>query len=150
MNTTILAIRAVTSEYAKRLLRPILWIGLAVYIFVMTIVIWISVAVSPWWLLLAFLPTILFCVGLSIWVGVRITASRVAPAMNKEQKTATKKVVDLLSDTAERLGTPRFILIFQVIKDVMSPPKNKRTLIGELTETPGQLHHSFEDLRKLF
>jgi len=145
-----MAVRAVTSEYAKRLLTPMLWIGLSAYVLVMALVIWIAVTVSPWWLLLAFLPTILFCVAMAIWIGVRVTASRLSPTMNKAQKVATKKVVDLLSDTAERVGTPRFILIFQVVRDVMSPRKGRQTLIGELTETPGQLRHSFDDLRKLF
>ena len=150
MSSTVQAVRAVTSEYAKQLLRPILFIGVGVYALAMAIVIWIAYAASPWWLLLAFLPTTLFCVGLAIWIGVRVTAGRLAPEMNKQQKNATKKVVKSLGSVAEQLGTPRFILIFRIIKDVVFPPSSKQTLIGELATTPGQLHRSFEELRKMF
>lgn len=150
MSSTVQAVRAVTSEYAKQLLRPILFIGVGAYALIMLIIGWIAYAASPWWLLLAFIPTILFCVGLAIWIGVRVTASRIAPTMNREQRTATRKVVKLVGSVAEQLGTPRFILIFRIIKDVVFPPSSKQTLIGELAETPGQLHRSFNELRKLF
>jgi hypothetical protein len=150
MSSTVQAVRAVTSEYAKQLLRPLLFIGVGSYAVVMAIIGWIAYAASPWWLLLAFIPTLLFCVGLAIWIGVRVTASRIAPDMNRQQKTATRKVVKLVGSVAEQLGTPRFILIFRIIKDVVFPPSSKQTLIGELAETPGQLHRSFNELRKLF
>lgn len=150
MSSTVKAVRAVTSEYAKQLLWPILFIGVGAYTAIMLIISWIAYIVSPWWLLLAFVPTVLFCVGLAIWIGVRATASRIAPDMNQRQKAATRKVVKLVGSVAEQLGTPRFVLIFRIIKDVVFPSSSKQTLIGELTETPGQLHRSFDELRKLF
>jgi len=116
----------------------------------MALVIWITVAVNGWWILLGFIPTILFCVGLAIWGGVWFAARRLSPDMNKTQKKATKEVVEQVSKVAEQLGTPRFILIFRIIKDVTFPSSSKQTLIGELADTPGQLHRSFEALRKLF
>lgn len=150
MSSTVLAARAVTAEYAKQLLRPILWIGIATYALVMLIVGWIAYAASPWWILLGFVPTTLFCVGLAVWIGVRVTAERIEPNMSSTQKKATKKVVRQLNTTAEQFGTPRFILLFRIIQDVVFPPKTRQTLIGELASTPGDLHRSFEDLRKLF
>jgi hypothetical protein len=150
MSSTVKAVRAVTSHYAKDLLRPILVIGIAVYAIIMALVIWITVAVNGWWILLGFIPTILFCVGLAIWGGVWFAARRLSPDMNKTQKKATKEVVEQVSKVAEQLGTPRFILIFRIIKDVTFPSSSKQTLIGELADTPGQLHRSFEALRKLF
>lgn len=150
MSSTITAVRAVTFEYAKQLLWPILWILLIGYGVIAALVIWIALAASPWWLLLGVLPTILFCVALAIWIGVRVTASRLAPTMNRQQKAATKRVVKLISEAAERLGTPRFILILHVIKDVVYPPRTSQTLIGELTDTPGQIKREFDTLRKLF
>lgn len=145
-----MAVRAVTAQFARNVLRPILFIGVVVYVVIMAIVIWITVTVNGWWILLGFIPTILFCVGLAIWIGVWLTARRLSPHMNREQKKATKEVVEQVSRVAEQIGTPRFILVFRVIKDVLFPPKSKQTLIGELAEAPGQLHRSFENLRKLF
>lgn len=116
----------------------------------MAVVVLLVIALSPWWWLLAVIPTLLFIVGLAAWVVARVIASRVAPSMNKEQRKATKKVVHQVSRVAEQIGTPRFVLIFRIIKDIMFPRSAQRTLIGELTELPGQLHRDFESLRKLF
>lgn len=145
-----MAVRAVTSHYAKDLLRPILFIGIAGYVLVMAIVIWITTTVNGWWILLGFVPTVLFCVGLAVWLGVWFSARKLSPHLNKAQKHATKEVVEQVGKIAEQIGTPRFLLIFRIVKDVMFPSKTKQTLIGELAETPGQLHRSFENLRKLF
>lgn len=150
MNPTILAIRAVTSIYARQILRVILIIGLVVYAVVMAIVIWLSADVSPWWSLLGVIPTFLILIGGFIWVIVWTLAKRLAPVMNKGQRTATKKVVHNINEAAERLGTPRFLLLINVIKDVVFPPKDGQTYIGELAGTPGKLKTDFENLRKLF
>ena len=145
-----MAVRAVTSQYAKDLLRPILFIGIAAYVVIMALVIWITVAVNGWWILLGFIPTVLFCVGLAVWAGVWFAASRLSPTMNKQQKRVTKEVVEQVNKVAEQIGTPRFLLVFRIVKDVLFPSKTKRTLIGDLAETPGELRRSFEALRKLF
>lgn len=150
MSSTVKAVRAVTSRYAKDLLLPILFIGVAAYAIIMALVIWITVAVSGWWILLGFVPTVLFCVGLAVWIGLWIAATKLSPDMNKTQKQGTKKVVEQVDKIAEQIGTPRFVLIFRIAKDVIFPSKTSQTLIGELTETPGELRRSFEALRKLF
>ena len=151
MTPTILAIRAVTGEYALQILRPILWIGLGVYAIIMGLIIWIAADVSSWWLLLAIVPSLIFVVGLLIWVIVWTLARRLSPQMNKTQKKATKKFVSHIGKTAEHMGTPRVLLIVRVIKDVLFPPVNgNRTFIAELAQTPGDMHRDFEQLRKLF
>jgi membrane protein implicated in regulation of membrane protease activity len=150
MNSTILAVRAITSEYATQLLLPLLWTGLAIYAVLMALIIWIAAEVSPWWLLLAFVPTIVFLVGLALWVGSWILSKRLAPIMNKEQKKVTKKFVGHIGKVAEQVGTPRFILVFRIIKDVMMRPNSGQTFIGELSQTPGDMKRDFEHLRSLF
>ena len=145
-----MAVRAVTAEYASQLLKPVLWIGTGVYVLIIGIIIWAGTASSPWWLLFTIMPTALFVIGLAIWVGIWVMAKRLAPEMNKPQRVATKKVVKQVSTVAEQLGTPRFILIFRLVKDVIFPRTTKQTFISELAETPGQLHRSFQELRKLF
>lgn len=120
------------------------------YALVAALVIWIAYAASLWWLLLGIVPTTLFCVALAIWIGVFVTAGRLAPDMNREQKKATKRVVKEVGSVAEHIGTPRFILIFRIVRDVVMPPRTGQTLIGELAGTPGKLHREFEALRKLF
>lgn len=150
MNPTILAIRAVTSMYVRQILQVILIVSLIIYAVVMAIVIWLSADISPWWSLLGIIPTLLVLIGGFIWVIVWTLSKRLAPVMNKRQRTAAKKVVHNISEAAERLGTPRFLLLINVIKDVVFPPKDGQTYIGELAGTPGKLKTDFENLRKLF
>lgn len=46
MNSSILAVRAVTSEYVKQLLWLALWVGLAVYGILLLLIGWIASSVS--------------------------------------------------------------------------------------------------------
>lgn len=150
MNATLLAIRAITSEYAKQLLIPILWIGLGIYALVIALVVWIATAVSPWWSLLGIVPTLLIIVGLLLWVIVWSLARQLSPPLSKRQRTATKKFVTHIGRVAEHVGTPKFVLVFRVIKDVVFPPQTSRTFIGEISQTPGEMKRDFEKLRDLF
>ncbi|MDB5177209.1 MAG: hypothetical protein JWN75_877 [Candidatus Saccharibacteria bacterium] len=150
MNSTILAIRAITSQYAAQLLWPVLWIGLGIYALVMALIIWIAVAASGWWLLLAFIPTIVIIAGVIVWTGVWTLSKRLAPAMNIAQKKATKKFVKRLGRVAENIGISKFILIFRIVKDVIVRPGSGQTFIGELSQTPGDMKREFEELRRLF
>lgn len=150
MNSTLLAVRAVTSEYAAQLLWPLLWIVLGVYGVVLLLVIWIAVAFSPWWLLLALLPTVLFAACMALWIGSWILTKRLAPLTNSEQRKATKKFVKHLDQTAVHLGTPRFVLIYRMVKDAIVRPNSRKTFIGELAQTPGDMMQDFVRLRSLF
>lgn len=150
MDATFLAIRAVTSEYARRLLWPVLFIGCAIYGVLMGVVALLAFQISQWWWLLAFVPSLLFIVAVAIWGGVFIAAGRLSPPLNAKQRKATKSVVKQAGEAADAIGISRGMLLFRIGKDVLFPPKNQRSLIGELAETPGKLHREFENLRKLF
>lgn len=150
MSPTILAIRAVTSTYAQGLLWLPLFIGCAIYAVIMVIIGLVAYASSAWWWLLAIGPTIIFLVALTIWIVVYLFAKGIAPPMNKRQRKATKQFVGRLSTAAEHLATPKFVLIFRVIRDMMMRPTSDRTLIGTLAHEPGEMRREFEELRKLF
>ncbi len=150
MDATFFAVRAVTSEYAQQLLRPVLVVGCGIYGVLLAVVALLAFQISQWWWLLAIVPSLLFLIALAIWLGIFIGARRLSPPLNAAQRKATKRVVKQTSKVAEQLGTPRGILLYRIAKDVIFPPKNQRSLIGELAETPGQLHREFENLRKLF
>ena len=150
MNATILAIRAVTSEYARQLLRLLLWIGVGAYALVMALIIWIAYVASPWWLLLAIVPTILVIIGLILWVIVWGLARQLSPPLSKRQRKVTKRFVAHIGRVAEHIGTPKFVLVFRVIKDVVFPSQTSQTFIGEISQTPGEMKRDFEKLRDLF
>lgn len=150
MNATILAIRAITSIYAQQLLLPVLWIGVSVYVLVLTLVIWIASISSPWWTLLAVVPTVLIVAGIFLWVVVWALAQHLAPPLNAEKRQAAKQFIAHISRVAEQAGTPKFVLIMRVIQDVVFAPDTSRTFIGEIASTPGDMHRDFERLRELF
>ena len=150
MNSTVLAIRAITSLYVKRLLLPILLIGLAIYAAIIGLVWWIAVMSSGWWWLLAVLPTFVIAVGLVLWLIARTVAIRIAPVMNKKQTAATKQFIKRIDGVAEHIGTPKFVIIYRVIKDIIVRPTSSKTYIGEIANEPGEMRREFEDLRGLF
>lgn len=150
MDSTILAVRAVTSEYARQFLWPILAAIIGVYGIIMGLIGWAAYAWTAWWWLIAIGPTILFIVAVLAWVFVYLLAKRWSPVLNKRQKKATKKFVAHIGKVAEHLATPRFVIIMRVIKDVLTRPTSSRTFIGEIAQEPGEMRRDFDDLRSLF
>lgn len=150
MDSTILAIRAVTAEYAKRLLWLPLIIGVAAYVVVLLLVGWIASSAGAWWWFLAILPTGIFMVALALWILARLFAMRLAPSMNKAQRQAVRHFSKRIDKVAEHVGTPKFILIFRITKDLVARPTAGKTFIGEIAQEPGEMRRAFDDLRSLF
>ncbi len=150
MDSTILSIRAVSSEYAKQLLWPVLFVVLGVYIGIMALIWWVAATASPWWWLLTVIPTCLVIILGSVWVVARALILRLAPTMNTQQKSATKHFVKRINRVAEHMGTPRFVIIYRIIKDALMRPTSGQTFIGEIAQEPGEMKRAFEELRRLF
>ncbi|MBI3889474.1 hypothetical protein HY312_02785, partial [Candidatus Saccharibacteria bacterium] len=49
MDKTVFAVRAITSEYAKRWLWPFLFLGIGVYIVIIALIAWIVSLLNAWW-----------------------------------------------------------------------------------------------------
>ena len=150
MDKTVLAVRAISSEYAKRWLMPFLFIGIGIYVVIMALIGWIATVVSSWWWLLAIVPTFLFLIALTIWIIVRIIAGRVSPPLTKEQKNIAKKFNERIDTVAERIATPKFVVLYRIIKDVVARPTSSKTFIGEIAQEPGEMRRAFDDLRNSF
>lgn len=150
MEPTILAVRAVTSEYARQFLWPILWGIMVVYAVIMGLIGWLAIETTGWWWLMAIGPTIFWALACGAWVFVFTLAKRWSPVLNKRQKKATKKFVTHLGKAAEQLAMPRYVIIMRVIKDVLTRPTSSRTFIGEIAQEPGEMRRDFDELRSLF
>ncbi len=150
MEQTIRAVRAITSEYAKRWLWLPLVIGVAVYVVVMGLIWWVAVVASAWWWLLAIVPTFVFLVALTLWMIARMIVGRMAPVMSKKQKKAARRFVGRIDKVAERLGTPKFVILYRILKDVIAHPTSSKTYIGEIASEPGEMRRAFDELRSLF
>lgn len=150
MDKTVLAVRAISSQYAKRILLPLLAIGVGVYVVVICLIWWIVSISSAWWWLLAIIPTFIVLVAVTIWVVAWVIVSRISPAMNLKQKRATKRFITRIDKVAEHIGTPKFLIIYRIVRDVIAQPTSSKTFIGEIAQEPGEMRRAFDDLRSLF
>lgn len=150
MDKTVLAVRAIASEYAKRWLWLPLVVGSAMYMVVLAIIWWVAAVASPWWWLLAIVPTFVFLVALTLWIIAQIIVRRVAPPMNSRQKKAARAFVGRIDKVAEHIGTPKFVILYRILKDVVTRPTSSRTFIGEIASEPGEMRRLFDELRALF
>lgn len=150
MDTTLLAIRAITATYAKRLLWLPLVVGTLVFIALLLLIGWIASSAGAGWWLLAVVPTFVYSVALTLWVVCRLLLTRLAPKMNSPQKKATKAFIKRIDTAAEHIGTSKFVLIYRMIKDTFSRTASSRTFIGELAQEPGEMRRAFNELRSLF
>src|SRR3990167_2150135 len=138
MNPTVLAVRAITTTYAQTILKPLLFIGIAIYVAILLLIGWIAYMSSPWWWFLALLPTAVFVVALLLWLIAFFFAKRLAPQMSREQRKIARKFVSHTGKAAEHLGTPRFVLVFRVLRDLVFPPVNNQSFLGEVSSLPGE------------
>ncbi|MBC7459531.1 hypothetical protein H7200_02340 [Candidatus Saccharibacteria bacterium] len=147
MNETILTVRAVASEFARRLYQPVV-IGLSVsMVAVIAILIWL-LTMSAWWLLLA-LPLFILFIAMSILIIISgIVIRSVSPLQTKHQRTSVSLFVDQLQRISEVTQTPKFILLFRVVKDVIVPAKT--SFIQSVITDSASVRADFQSLVRSF
>ena len=150
MDSTILAIRAITAIFGRQLLWPVLIIGGALYLLLFGLSWWLAAVLHPLWWLLVLMLTPLFVIGLLLWGFCFFILSRIHPRLSTKQKTLTKEIVGHISHIAEEIGTPKFIILGRIIKDVVFGNSLRGSYVGELTADSGQAKRKFEELRKSF
>ena len=143
MNPLFLAIRAISSEFARRIYLPLVWVAGSVLALVVIIASWL-VTMSAWWLILL-IPAILISVVFIIVAVIAGLAIRMlSPRQNKDQRKAISMFVDKLLQVAEVLSTPKFILLFRLVKDTLFPSGDG--FIGEVTSHAKTLKPDFQDI----
>lgn len=147
MKPTILTIRAIGAEFAKRTFYPIVIVGAIAAIVLFGVTIWLM-TLSAWWGLLLFVLISALCVGIAVFTVVFLTIRSVTPAQNPLQKKAVKAFVDKLQLLAETAGTPKFILLFRIVKDVAAPRADG--YIGTLTSATTSVKKDYVALVGLF
>jgi hypothetical protein len=147
MKNTFLVIRAVAAEFARRIYVPMLITISIIIVIAIALVIWL-VTVSAWWWLLAIPVFLASIVGAVILIIAGIIIRVVNPRQKLEQKVAVKKFVDKLQGLSEIVQTPKIVLLFNVLKDVISPKEEGyvKTTIGNSLS----LRKDFETLLRSF
>ena len=147
MKPSLLASRSVAAEFANRLYLPIFIITLIGAVVLLGISIYL-VTLSAWWVILLVFVSVAILLaagGLTVaWVFIKI----VTPLRSKQQKQQTKQFVDKLQRVAEVATTPKFVLFFQVMRDVVNP-RQDGYIISATTEV-SSLKNDFTELKNSF
>ncbi len=120
MKPTVIVIRAIGVEFAKRALRPLVIVGAAIVAVLVGIGGWLTTINAWWWFLEAVLlmAAVLFVVLVAIvWTAIRVAN----PDQTKTQRQAVKRYVDTLQRVAENLQTPQLVILYRVVRDVIQP-----------------------------
>jgi len=120
---SFLAIRSIGAEFVHRLYLPVVIIVAIVAVILLALSIWL-VTVSEWWLILLILVCGLILFATVLLAVTLVIIRKVAPKQNKIQKKQTKAFVEKLLRVAEVTSTPKFILLFQVMKDIVKPSQS--------------------------
>lgn len=139
----IRAIRAVAAGFALRILKPVAIIGIGVLITLIGLSIWLVTINDWWWILLAFLLFITAFFSIALVIAALLLRA-LNPPQTKAQRTQVQRFVDTLQKTAETVQTPKFILLFRLIVDVISP--SKKGIVSELSHDASSLQKDFKEI----
>jgi len=147
MTPLVLAIRAIATEFAQRVYTIVLIVAAAIIIVLIAVSIWL-VSMSAWWwvLVIVFIAWILLGAILLTIAGVIITMTR--PLQTKAQKKLVKTFVDKLQSVSEVLQTPRFMLLFRLVKTSLNP--QRYNIIKNLTEHTVGLQRDLDEIIRSF
>jgi len=147
INPLFLAVRAVSAEFARRIYVPVVYGGGIALFVLLSLSIWLVTMSGWWWLLLA--PVILIgLVFLTAAILVQLAIAKLRPGQTAQQKKTVRGFVDSLQKTSEAISTPKFIILFRLVKDLLMPGKG--SYIDELSGTASSLRSGFKDVINLF
>lgn len=147
MDATIRTIRSIAVEFFFRLYKPVTSIVCIASIMLVALCIWL-VTLSAWWWLL-FAVVILWALLLAIFLTLAYIAVRIVrPAQTKEQKAMVRTFVDKIENLRDVTVTPKFIILFRVVRDAMRPSQNG--YITTLSNEATSLKQDFIAIQKSF
>jgi hypothetical protein len=120
MNDTFFTVRAIGAELARRIYLPIVIVFAIIALILIALLSWV-VSMDLLWLLVAVPVFGLLIIAALILAAVGFIFKRVAPRINKSQRKQVGVFVDKLQSISEIAQTPKFILLFKIARDVVSP-----------------------------
>ena len=114
------AVRAVSAEFASRIYFPVA-ITVAISLAALLIVSICLVTISGWWWLLLAPVILCYIVFGVIALIAGLLLRLLKPSQSKAQRKQVKSFVDKLQGVSEVIQTPKFVLLFNLVKDVLVP-----------------------------
>lgn len=137
INASVRAIRAIGSELAWRLVKPMIIAGVLLAVALITLGGWLTTQHVLWWILEAVFIAYAVLFVLMV-VIVRLLFRLFTPDTNKTQRKAVKQFVDKLQRVADTVGISRFILLFRLAKQIIMP--SQQNFIKQIAEDSTTLH----------
>jgi hypothetical protein len=149
MNAVTLASRAVLAQYATKVIRPIEFIvmGLFLILFVGTVL--LATYVNAWWWLLMVVVIAYGIIGSIAWLVIHFTIDRLRPEQTPVQKKAVTNFIVRIEKIADTLQITRFGLILRIVRDVMAKNTHSNVLT-EFANDSKELKHDFEKVVDTF
>ncbi len=147
MQPTLKAIRSISSEFASRLFLPIAITAAVILVTLLVVAILLTTFSEWWWVLVIILSLVVIIAGVLCGIAGAIIYA-IKPTQTKDQKQQVKTMVDKMQRVSEVTVTPKFILLFNVIKDVVVP--SKEGFISSITGDTTSLKNDFTNLRDSF
>ena len=147
MNPLILTIRALSVEFARRLMLPIFITGGLLLIVLIVLAIWLTTISTWWWILLGIL---ILWVLIFVIATIIVTAilNAVNPPQSASQKTAVKNFVDKLQSISETIQTPKIFIVGRLVVDTLK--KNDNGLVRTMSSNTLTTKRDFNNIRASF
>lgn len=120
MKATLLAVRAIGAEFARKLWLNTLVTAVIIGTASLALLLWL-VSLSSWWWLLAIPVSIFISVAMVVLVVFRLLVSHVRPAQTVEQKHQVSEFIKKIEAVQAFTGTPRFIILFRTVRSIAAP-----------------------------
>lgn len=143
----VLTIRAVSTEFARRIYMPIVITVGVILLVLICVLIWLVTVSGWWWLALA--PLLVVSTAFTIialFIGLLINVLR--PDQTKQQSKEVRAFVDTLQEASETIQTPKFILLLRLAKDAISP--SERGFVREISTRSSSLKSGFQKILASF
>lgn len=148
MNASLRTIRAIGAEFASRLWLPAFVLACIISMLVIGLAVYLQISVSPWWVILSFISIILASAAIGFLLIVKQIIRTVSPVKTEQQRTATKQFVDKLQEVSDVLSTPKLVILFQVVRDIVAPRKDG--YVATMIHNSTSLTSDLKQLSRLF
>lgn len=147
MQSTVRVVRAIATLFARRIYLPVaIFVGVASVVLV-GLMVWLIILDPLWWILaVPVFLLVIVCMVVTALVGVILQL--LAPTQTKTQKVQVAAFVDKIQRLSEVTVTPKFVLLFRTVRDVVAPSKDG--FVQSVVHDTSSLNRDFQDLRKSF
>jgi len=144
---TVSAVRAIASEFARRIFKPVALIVIIGAIVLTSLVIWLC-TMSLWWLFLAVPVFIITLIAIVLLVIAAAVIRFVSPKQTKAQRVKVAVLVDKIQRVSDVTQTPKVLLLARAVRDVIAP--TKEGLVQSLIADTSSLKPEFIDTVRSF